>query len=267
MYTLPLDSRYWHPEYLTQSTLKNFAQYDCYWSATYNIHAVINPTRPESDAIMIGYAMDRSLTEWDHYSNNYIPVAKRIWDPTEDGKIKVTNSMWEVMALIEARANNFQYSPTETFMDLASRCEKQVVLEDHTRRLKGKPDFIDREQKLIIDLKCPASMLNFMREISFKGFINPYHSYVRQLAFYRQLNGDQDYEGELIVIAHNGQCIVLRITKDILDFAWAMIENDIDKLKAALSNETSFAVTLRMPSDKDTFHQPGTIDDDGFSTL
>lgn len=268
MYNIPLDSRYWDPTYLTQSTLNNFASYDVYGSATYNIHAVINKTPPESDAILIGYAMDKSLTEWDHYSNNYIPVAKRVGEPTEDGKIKVTNSMWGAMEIIEARANNFQYSPTESFMELASRCEKQVVLQDDERRMKGKPDFIDRENRFIIDLKCPASMQNFMRDISFQGFINPYNRYVRQLAFYRFLNGDQDYEGELIGIAHDGQCIVIRITKDILDFAWAMIEKDIDKLKMALSNPTSFAVTLAMPNDRPTFIAlPSMIDDDWFETL
>jgi hypothetical protein len=63
MYTLRPDSRYGDPTFLTQSTLKNFAQYDAYGSCTYNIYAVINKTPPESDAITIGYAMDRSLTE------------------------------------------------------------------------------------------------------------------------------------------------------------------------------------------------------------
>lgn len=268
MYNLPLDSRYGTPDYLTQSTLNNFASYDCYGSPTYNIHAVINPTKPESDFITIGFAMDNHLTEWDHFSNNYIKVSKRSEDGVKDGKIEVTGSMWDAMQTIADRSEAFQYSPFETLTDLIVRCEKQTTLESHERRLKGKADLIDRENKLIIDLKCVGSMLNFMRDISFRGCINPFNRYVRQLAYYRQLNGDQDYEGELIVIAHDGNCTVLRITKDILDFAWAMIEKDIDKLKEALSNPTSFAVTLRMPSDVGGIRETNTSDmDDGFETM
>lgn len=267
MYNLPLDSRYWHPEYLTQSTLSNFAQYDCYGSPTYNIHAVINPTKPNSDLITIGYAMDKHITEGDHFENSYIKVSKRSEEWVKEGKIEVTGSMWDAMQTIADRADEFQYSPLETLTDLIKRSDLQVTLQDDERRLKGKADIIDRDNKLIIDIKCVGSMLNFMRDISFKGFINPYNRYVRQLAFYRALNGDKDYEGELIVIAHDGQCIVIRITKDILDFAWSMIEKDIDRLKEALSNPTSFAVTLKMPSDKVTFSQPGIIDDDWFETM
>lgn len=269
MYTLPQDSRYGNPTFLTQSTLNNFASYDAYGSATYNIHAVINPTRPESDFITIGFAMDNHLTEGDHFSNNYIKVSKRSEDGVKDGKIEVTGSMWDAMQTIADRAEAFQYSPLETLTDLIVRCEKQTTLQDDERRLKGKADLIDRENKLIIDLKCVGSMQNFMRDISFKGFINPYNRYVRQLAFYRFLNGDMDYEGELIVISHSGECIVIRVTKDILDFAWTMIEKDIDKLKQALSNPTSFAVTLKMPPDFGSIRGANTseADDDGFETL
>lgn len=165
----------------------------------------------------------------------------------KDGKVEITGSMHEAIKTIIDRADTMMYSPLETLSSLIARCEKQTVLQDDVRRLKGKADLIDRENKLILDLKCVGSMQNFMRDISFRGFINPYNRYVRQLAFYRSLIGDQSYEGELIVIAHDGQCIVLRVTKDILNFAWAMIEKDIDKLKEALYNETSFAVTLKMP--------------------
>lgn len=269
MYSLPLDSRYWDPSYLTQSTLSNFAQYDCYGSPTYNIHAVINPTRPESDLITIGYAMDKHITEGDNFENSYIKVSKRSEEGVKDGKIEVTGSMWDAMQTITDRAESFQYSPLETLTDLIKRSDKQVTLQDDTRRLKGKADIIDRQNKLIIDIKCVWSMLNFMRDISFKGFINPYNRYVRQLAFYRAINGDMDYEGELIVIAHDGQCIVIRITKDVLDFAWSMIEKDIDRLKEALSNPTSFAVTLKMPSDVSAIRAANTHDsaDDWFEIL
>ena len=270
MYTLPQDSRYWNPSFLTQSTLNNFASYDCYGSPTYNIHAVINPTRPESDFITVWLACDQHLLEGDLWDNNYIKVSKRSEDGVKDGKIEITGTMATAIETIIARANLFQYSPIETLTDLIVRCEKQTTLQDDTRRLKGKADLIDRENKLIIDLKCVGSMQNFMRDISFKGFINPYNWYVRQLAYYRSLNGDMDYEGELITIAHDGQCIVIRITKDILDFAWAMIEKDIDRLKAALSNPTSFAVTLRMPPDFSSTHAVRSNDpesDDGFEIL
>lgn len=63
MYNLKPDSRYGDPTFLTQSTLNNFASYDTYGTPTYNIHAVINPTRPESDFITIGLACDQHLLE------------------------------------------------------------------------------------------------------------------------------------------------------------------------------------------------------------
>ena len=111
--------------------------------------------------------------------------------------------MAEAIETIIERAGSFQYSPLESLHDLITRCEKQVILEDHTRRLKGKADIIDRQNKLIIDLKCVGSMQNFLRDIFFKGYANVYNRYIRQLAFYRKLNGDMDYEGELIVIDHS----------------------------------------------------------------
>ena len=227
----------------------------------------MNPTKPESDFITIWLACDQHILEGDLWENNYIRVSKRSDEWVKDGKIEITGSMTEAIETIIERAESFQYSPLESLHDLIARCEKQVVLEDHTRRLKGKADIIDRQNKLIIDLKCVWSMQNFLRDIFFKGYANVYNRYIRQLAFYRKLNGDMDYEWELIVIDHSWKTLILRITKDILDFAWSMIEKDIDKLKEALSNPTSFAVVLKMPSDKVSFTDLPVPDDDWFETL
>lgn len=256
-------------DYLSNSSLNNFASFDIFGNAVYNMQEFLNPTQPDSMAITIWTICDRILTEGFNLDDEYGPTLdkagmqaqlelmevefkKADTNPTLRDllarnrykfKKELPNGARDSIETIINRARNFQYDANTTFMEFISECDCQKICVSEDWWVKGKFDFLNRKRNLISDLKTTGNLDRIMKELIYKGQPNIYHKYVRQLAIYQELyflETGVKYQAELIFIDYKGHHRVVRIGQRALDKALAQIRKDIDVLREVYTGERAF---------------------------
>lgn len=248
-------------DYVSNSRLSNFARYDQMGNVVYNFTQYLNPPDLDSDAIMIGKIVDECLTEWVIFEEKYgeklskddwIDLCMQNWvgfNKTDtiaklqqaldsawvqvEEKIPLPKDMSSKIQKILATAKAMQYDADTTYMQYIAECDNQMVVVNESAMLKGKFDHSNSKRKRISDLKTTGTIDKPMKEIYWGNNVNINHKYVRQWAFYRALvlgQTGERWDFELIVIAHNGESIILRIPHEAMDEAWKNIERDIEEL-------------------------------------
>jgi len=271
--------------YLSSSSLSNFASFDFRGSPTYNFLTFLNPPRVESDAVLIGSAVDGELTEGIMIDDIYWPSLSKdelvslAWDygievrarKTKDWPADTMKSLREKLnqaghvflkempgevyakakGIIET-ADKMMYDSKTTYRQFIAECVSQCIITDDEWCMKGKFDHFNEKRKIIADLKTTGKFDKLLQEIYYNGQVNIYHKYVRQLAIYRELvfrKTGEYYACELIVIWYSGQAQILSIPSEALDDAIAQVKIDI-----AVLNSYRFPNDDRMdPSLKDSY--------------
>mgnify|MGYP003403031128 CR=1 FL=1 len=268
--------------YLSSSALSNFVSFDYRGSPVYNFLTFLNPPRVDSDAVLIGSAVDGELTEgtmiddvyWpsldragiDELCNQYgitINKSKAKDAPPVDtiktlrekllqaGHIFLKEMPPKVYAnaksIIET-AHAMMYDPKTTYMQFIKECSSQCIVTDEEWLMKGKFDHYNPKRKVIADLKTTGKFDKLLQELYYNGQVNIYHKYVRQLAIYRELvfrKTGEYFKCELIVIGYSGQAMILDIPALALDDAMVQVKKDIAVLNS-----------YRFPGDdrKETLH-------------
>lgn len=153
-------------------------------------------------------------------------------------------------------------------MEVVNRSETQLILSDDTLLelpIKGKIDLMDTTAKHLIDLKTSGtSIASFEKDFIFKWTISVYHGYVRQLAFYRLLARQNNYEvnGCQILFCGmntmgNAEIKVYNIPESIMSIAENLLISDISDLAKAIKEDdvSTYFPELTQPTD-DTNETP-----------
>ena len=149
-------------------------------------------------------------------------------------------------------------------MDVVNTSEKQLILSDDSLLclpIKWKIDLLHKPSKTLIDLKTSGTTVaSFEKDFIFNWAPSVYHTYVRQLAFYRLLarqNGFDVEQTQILFVGMNtsGQAEVkiYSIPNSIVDTAEMMVLSDIEELAMAIK-ENAIATTFPEPTDKSKLH-------------
>ena len=103
--------------------------------------------------------------------------------------------------------------------------------------MKGKPDFVNAPNKLIVDLKTTGSRDMIIDELQFRGEPKLTANYIRQLSIYNKLSGG-DFDGALALVTANWVKWIFIPNQYLVD-AWAILEKDVLDLDAFLKNPES----------------------------
>lgn len=264
---------YENDEYLSNSALSNFCEFDIYGNPTYNLSQFLNPTRPSSSAIVIWQLCDKILTEGFILDSEYGPTLDKAgmqeqldfmgveYKKTDTNPIlrnllakngyvfkkELGKDERTAIETIIDRANNFQYDMKTSFREFISECDCQKICVSEEWGMKGKFDFLNRSRWLISDLKTTGNLERTMKELTYKWQPNIYHKYVRQLAIYQQLyylESGERFDVELIFIDYKGKHRIVKIWQRALDKAMEQIDRDIEMLKKMYSGDLPFTPVL-----------------------
>jgi hypothetical protein len=270
--------------YLSSSSLANFVSFDIYGTPTYNYMSFLFPGEVKGDAVKIGSLADACITEGkilsdligqkmskddllDECDARGVDYPRQVKDPSKpasnvtidllrallvkDGfkfKEEVADKIFYTTQRIIDRANELQYDRNTTLAQYIAESETQVVLTSDELWMKGKPDIINVTRKRCTDLKTCGNLDILMKALTFRGEINIFHKYTRQLAIYRRLIQEKTgelFDMELMVIAHSGKPLRIAVSHEALDLAWAQIEKDIAELiKYGSEEEQDYALKL-----------------------
>lgn len=138
-----------------------------------------------------------------------------------------------------------RYSPQQSIMEFIVEADTQVVLEDHVRKRKGKPDIVNHKKKIIADLKVVWNIDKLIEAIQFRWTFNLTFQYIRQLWNYDDLLWWW-YKWQLIVVDHKCNIIIIDIPNELLVRAQELNERDIKELDYRLM-QPSYATGFMAP--------------------
>jgi len=183
--------------------------------------------------MQIGTIVDEHFTEWQDFYSFYKAVAKR----SGESEYEITNSMWKSIDTIISSINDTLYCWDRSTIEYFNMSKAQETLEDKELMIKGKLDFYNVDDNKIIDLKCPGNIDIFFRDLFYRGKLNVYHRYLRQLAWYSYLvevNYGSYPEAELVAYDHKGNTVIIPIDAESRLLAWEILKEDIKKLRSTL---------------------------------
>ena len=228
------DSRYGDSNKLNYSTLASAFNYDLYGNCIFNPLAATRPwVKEQTDAMQIGTIVDEHFTESQDFYSFYKAVAKR----SGESEYEITNSMWKSIDTIISSINDTLYCWDRSTIEYFNMSKAQETLEDKELMIKGKLDFYNVEDNKIIDLKCPGNIDIFFRDLFYRGKLNIYHRYLRQLTWYSYLvevNYGSYPEAELVAYDHKGNTVIVPIDAESRLLAWEILKEDIKKLRSTL---------------------------------
>jgi len=135
--------------------------------------------------------------------------------------------------------NFLQAEGTEAQTQL--RCEVEITDpttgEVRSIKMKGKPDFTNDKQKLIVDLKTTGSRDMIIDELQFRGEPKLTANYIRQLSIYNKMSGG-DNDGALALVTATGVKWIF-IPNEYLVAAWEILEKDVLELDGFLKDPDS----------------------------
>lgn len=248
--------------HISNSSLCDFVRYNKFWDRVltpdnYMVkHMIENPKKFEpTDAMIVWTIVDDYFSKWPQELEKYTPVSRR----TGKNEFEITNSMYdEVMNMINL-GNNF--TRFKNFID-DKDTEKQCILMQEMEilnpitwelekvKVKGKPDFINKKQKIIVDLKTTWNIDMITESLSYKWIAKITARYIRQLAIYNKLAG-WDYKTYLAVI--DGENVLwVEVPEKVLKEAWVLIEKDLLDLNNFINNNEYPEETLFVPQEEET---------------
>lgn len=224
--------------HVSHSMLCDFVSYDKFGGRTvtpeyyYAKHVGGGIKFEPTDAMVVGTIVDRYFAEGPQVLEEYPAVSRRSGkDPKE-----ITNGMSESVARMIGSLDQFK-----TFQEFANdpiticgNSEGCVLTGtfgtgNGQMKLKGKVDFINHCERMIVDLKTTASIDMVMSDMRFRGTPNVFARYIRQGAYYRNLAGE-GYSFALAIVDDNGKFVYVPIRQDILDAAWSHVSADLTQL-------------------------------------
>lgn len=239
-----------HPA-LSQSDLAQYVKYDKFGTRSTNLLAYLyrRPRKEWTDAMLVGTIVDGHFTEWQKvtFSEDILYIN---WEPAYEIPSRrsdkatlpqISKSMAsEIKEMIEALE---QIPEIQSLIDTS---EKQLILNEPTRNLKGKIDLYHSESKSLYDLKTSGTSIEtFEKDFIFKWTVSLHHRYVRQLAFYRLLARANDREvstaGILFVWMNtmdNAEVKLYHVPPAILDQAEQLLIADIEDLNRAMASRS-----------------------------
>ncbi len=119
----------------------------------------------------------------------------------------------------------------------------------HTITMGGKPDFLNKKEKLIVDLKYTGSLNMVIEWLQFRWEPKLTAAYIRQCSIYNKMCGG-DYSAALAVVTSTGVKWI-SISNEILVAAWDIIKKDILDLDKYLKDPDSLNETIFVKSDTD----------------
>lgn len=248
--------------YISNSSLCDFVRYNKFWDRvltpdSYMVkHMIENPIKFEpTDAMIVWTIVDDYFSKWPQELEKYTPVSRRT------GKVdnEITMSMHEQVMKMINLGNNFKRF--KTFID-DKDTQKQAILMSEIEilnsntwelekvKVKGKPDFINNEKKIIVDLKTTASVDMISESLSYKWVAKLTARYIRQLSIYNKLAGG-DYKTYLAIL-DGDDLLWVEIPEKVLKDAWVLIEKDLLDLKHFLDNPEDYpADNLFIPQEEE----------------
>lgn len=258
---------------LSQSDLRRYVQYDKWGVKTTNLlgYKYQRPRKEWTDAMLVGTIVDGHFTEGNTVTfpndKEMHVTSKTSWEVTvyevpdrrssKAERPQISRSMAdEIREMIEA------LEQVPEIMEVVDRSETQLILSDDTLLelpIKGKIDMMDIVDKHLIDLKTSGtSIASFEKDFIFKGTISVYHGYVRQLAFYRLLARQNNYEVKGCQILFcgmntmgNAEVKVYNIPESIMAIAENLLISDISELAKAIKEDdiSTYFPELTQPTD------------------
>lgn len=244
-------------EYISNSMLNDFFKLTKTWKKYYTpdlyhrLHVLNLWKLVQTEAMKVWSIVDEYFADWVDVFDKY-KVAD--WRTKEGKQLKelfpdICVSQ-DVMNRVELLINALKQD--KTFLVTVKQSEKQAILkwvyeftdeetwEVVSIKIKGKPDFIDYEWKVIVDLKTTGNFETLLNDMQWqlKPVIN--HKYFRQLAIYNFLSWQQN--DCYLAIADDANTYVnsewlkfwrtkwIKVRQSILDKALESVFEDIREL-------------------------------------
>lgn len=232
-----------------------------------------------TDAVIIGKIVDLYFSgEGEGCWNKYIPVARRtggeikkvleerlewVEDDSEIERIttEVESEYMEITLGMKDDAEKMidwgrSFRKFREFLSLPDT-ESQVELSQlmsiidkdwviHEVEVKWLPDFVNRTEKKIVDLKTTGNIEMIVDDLQFRGDPKPTARYIRQLSLYNEILGG-DYSGVIALISNDGVKWI-DIPNEYLKQAWEIMKQDIVDLQSFLNNPNLFNESIFLPS-------------------
>lgn len=227
---LTKDNYYQDKSNISNSMLCDFVTYNDYGQRVYTPdlfyakHVAQSIPDESSDAMLRWTIIDRALTEWMHTLLEYPVVSKRSWDNPNEITKWMNEDIERILASVKwfKRFNEFRAHPKTSTQDILTGSIAWVPL-------KGKTDYKNDELKMIVDLKTTGNIMKIWEDMQFKWRPNITARYIRQLALYRHMAGD-DYTCYIAGIDEHGAPMWIPVRNEILDAAMVLVAEDIVKL-------------------------------------
>lgn len=238
---------------ISNSQLRTFVQYNKYWKRdiypddyiTMHIDKAIEFEM--NDAMVVWKIVDEYFDwTWPAVWEKYIPVARRTWKDLEEWCMEITMGMKdEAEKMIKRwicfrRFKEFIKHPwTKSQVQLRKDLEltDAISWEVRTVAVKGLPDYVNDDLKLIVDLKTTWSRQMIIDDLQFRWEPNLTANYIRQLSIYNQLLW-WTYSWALALVTADWVKWI-DIPNQILLDAWKIIERDIIELDNFLKDPTT----------------------------
>lgn len=223
---------------ISNSWLNNFVQYNKFWTRLitpekfYAMQVVKTLKWEWNDDALCGTIVDKYYTEWPESLLNYPVVPRR----NGNNPNEITNSMNDKIQWMIKWLNSHK-----TFQDFIKRewIEKQqtvkcnIKLSNWDISIKWIVDFIDHNNKELIDLKTTWKISTLWEDMQFKWTANIYHHHIRQMAFYNRITW---YKCSLAIADEDNNILWVPIRQDILNKAWEVILWDLTLLNEFYNN-------------------------------
>lgn len=173
-------------------------------------------------------------------------VANLIEQYVDENYMEITMGMKDDADAMIARGVSFrtfkkflQTEGTEAQVQLKADVEitDPATGEVRSITMKGKPDFVNRPNKLIVDLKTTGSREMIIEWLQFKGEPKLTAAYIRQLSIYNKMMGG-DNDGALALVTSTGVKWIFIPNQYLVD-AWEILEKDILDLDTFLKDPDS----------------------------
>ncbi len=235
-------------EYISNSQLRNFRNYNRFWQklltpAIYSAYRSWKVKFKVNDNMIIGKAIDLFYDKSsDLFMNKeklfetYIPVARRTWKNPK-WTTEITKTMEEqILSMIEW-GSCFDIF-LEVLNDKNSECQRILKTEINWMKMKGLPDIINKERKLIVDLKTTVWSIDMITDqLAFKWEPILTSNYITQLWIYNKLAW-WGYDGAIALITPKWVKYI-EVPNEILEEAWEIIERDVEELVEYIKNPKS----------------------------
>ena len=261
METITNSNYYDNKTHITNSMIHDFVSYNKYWNRTitpetyYAKHISKKIKFGWSDAMLKWTIVDKYFSEWPYILQDYPAVSKRSWNNPNEITNSMNESIQEMIKIWEA-FKTFQelinLSTTINWTSDQSIVTSEIETINWIVKIKWKMDYINHDQKWIIDLKTTANVETLWEDLQFKWDANIFHKYIRQGALYNKLL--PWYSFAIAVIDDAWRMKFIPVRQDILDESFNYVLQDITELQTYYTDNWTKLI-------KDPFNKKETTDE------